>query len=41
MHRLVGDVFWDDQKHHTSPVLLSMNLVGGGSVSGVGDNKLQ
>ena len=40
MHRLVGDVFRDDQQHHTSPVSLSMNLVGGGGgINGVGDNK--
>jgi hypothetical protein len=40
MHRLVGDVFRDDQQHHTSPVSLSMNLVGGGGgISGVSDNK--
>ena len=40
MHRLVGDVFRDDQQHHTSPVSLSMNLVGGGGgINGVGDSK--
>jgi hypothetical protein len=38
--RLVGDVFRDDMQHSTSPLSLSMNLVGGGGViSGVGDNK--
>ncbi len=38
--RLVGDLFRDEMQHNTSPLSLSMNLVGGGGgISGVGDNK--
>jgi hypothetical protein len=35
----LGDVFWDDQQHHTSLVLLSIKLMGGGGTSSIGDNK--